>query len=74
MCVDNRLENTFFKILSAIVKFHEIPGPVHVDPNDPSKHTQTVERSNSTIKMRLRLGRGLHLQNLQTVLDFEDFI
>ena len=72
MCVDPRLENTFFKTLSAIVKLHEIPGPIDVDPNDPSKHTQTVERSHSTIKMRLRLGRGLHRHNLQAVLNFED--
>lgn len=74
MCVDPGLENTFFKNLSTIVDLHEIPGPIHVDPHDPTKHTQTVERSHSTVKMRLRLGRGLHRHNLQAVLDFEDFI
>ena len=74
MCVDPGTENTFFKNLDAIVDLHEIPGPIHVDPNDPSKHTQTVERSHSTVKMRLRLGRGLHRHNLLAVLDFEDFI
>ena len=74
MCVDPGTENSFFKNIDAIVDLHEIPGPIHVDPNDPSKHTQTVERSHSTVKMRLRLGRGLHRHNLQAVLDFEDFV
>ena len=74
MCVDPGTENSFFKNLDAIVDLHEIPGPIHVDPNDSSKHTQTVERSHSTVKMRLRLGRGLHRHNLQAVMDFEDFI
>ena len=74
MCVDPGTENTFFKNLNAIVQLHDIPGPIHVDPNDPTKHIQTVERSHSTVKMRLRLGRGLHRHNLQAVLDFEDFI
>ena len=74
MCVDPGTENNFFKNLNAVVELHEIPGPIHVDPNDPTKHTQTVERSHSTVKMRLRLGRGLHRHNLQAVLDFEDFI
>ena len=74
MCVDPGTENTYFKNLNAIVYLHEIPGPIHVDPHDPTKHTQTVERSHSTVKMRLRLGRGLHRHNLQAVLDFEDFV
>ena len=74
MCVDPGTENSFFKSLDAIVNLHEIPGPIHVDPNDSSNHTQTVERSHSTVKMRLRLGRGLHRHNLQAVMDFEDFI
>ena len=74
MCVDPGTENTYFKNLNAIVDLHEIPGPIHVDPHDPRKHTQTVERSHSTVKMRLRLGRGLHRHNLQAVLDFEDFV
>ena len=33
-----------------------------------------MESSHSGVKMRLRLGRGLHRHNLQAVLDFEDFI
>ena len=74
MCVDPGTENTYFKNLQAIIDLHEIPGPIHVDPHDPNKHTQTVERSHSTVKMRLRLGRGLHRHNLQAVLDFEDFV
>lgn len=74
MCVDPGTENTYFRNLKAIVDLHEIPGPIHVDPQDPRKHTQTVERSHSTVKMRLRLGRGLHRHNLQAVLDFEDFV
>ena len=74
MCVDPGKENTYFKTLDAIIDLHEIPGPIHVDPHDRRKHTQSVERSHSTVKMRLRLGRGLHRHNLQAVLDFEDFI
>ena len=74
MCVDPGKENTYFKTLGAIIDLHEIPGPIHVDPHDRRKHTQSVERSHSTVKMRLRLGRGLHRHNLQAVLDFEDFI
>ena len=74
MCVDPGKENTYFKTLDAIIDLHEIPGPIHVDPHDPRKHTQSVKRSHSTVKMRLRLGRGLHRHNLQAVLDFEDFI
>ena len=74
MCIDPGTENSFFKNLDAIIDLHEVPGPIHVDPNDSAKHTQTVERSHSTLKMRLRLGRGLHRHNLQAVLDFEDFI
>ena len=74
MCTDPGKENMYFKNLNAIVDLHEIPGPIHVDPHDPSKHTQSVERSHSTVKMRLRLGRGLHRHNLQAVLDFEDFV
>ena len=74
MCVDPGKENTYFKNLNAIVDLHEIPGPIHVDPHDRRKHTQSVERSHSTVKMRLRLGRGLHRHNLQAVLDFEDFV
>ena len=34
-------------------------GSAGKDPHDPTKHTQTVERSHSTVKMRLRLGRRL---------------
>ena len=31
--------NTYFQNLNAIVDLHEIPGPIHVDPHDPRKHT-----------------------------------
>ena len=74
MCVDLGTENTYFKDLNSVVTLHEIPGPIHVDVNDPRKNTQTVEASHSGVKMRLRLGRGLHRHNLQAVLDLEDFI
>ena len=74
MCVDSGTENEYFRSLTSIVKLHDIPGPIHVDRNSPNYHTQTVESSHSGIKMRLRLGRGLHRHNLQAVLDFEDFI
>ena len=73
-CVNAGKENTYFKTLDAIIDLHEIPGPIHVDPHDRRKHAQSVKRSHSTVKMRLRLGRGLHRHNLQAVLDFEDFI
>ena len=42
--------------------------------DDPRKHTQSVERSHCSIKMRLRIGRGLYRHNLQAVMDFEDFV
>ena len=74
MCVDPGTENTFFDNLPAIVQLHKIPGPIHVDANDPRKNTQTVERSHSSIKMRLRMGRGIFRHNLQPIMDFEDFV
>ena len=75
MCVESGTKKHVFKNLHAIVDLHEIPRPiVHVDPHDRSKYTQKVDRSHSTVKMRLRLGRGLHRHNLQAVLDFEDFV
>ena len=74
MCVDPGTENTYFENLTAVVELHKIPGPIHVDSNDPGKNTQTVERSHSSIKMRLRMGRGIHRHNLQPILDFEDFV
>ena len=74
MCVDPGTENTHFKSLPSVISVNEIPGPIHVDKADPSKHTQTVEGSHSGVKMRLRLGRGLPRHNLQSVMDLEDFI
>ena len=71
--VDPGTEDSYFKTQDAIIDLNEIPGPIHVDHSDHTKHTQTVERSHSSIKMRLRLGRDLHRHNLQSVLDFEDF-
>ena len=74
MCVDPGTENTYFENLTAVVELHKIPGPIHIDSNDPHKNTQTVERSHSTIKMRLRMGRGIYRHNLQPIMDFEDFV
>ena len=74
MCVDSGTENTFFDNFPAVVTLHKIPGPIHVDPQDSRKNTQTVERSHSTVKMRLRSGRGVHRHNLQPIMDLEDFI
>ena len=74
MCVDSGTENEYFRSLNNIVTLHDIPGPIHYNRNSPTYHTQTVETSHSGIKMRLRLGRGLHRHNLQAVLDFEDFM
>ena len=67
-------KNQHFKNLASVVYFHEIHGPIHVDLADRFKSTQTVEGSHSTVKMRLRLGRGLRRHNLQAVMDFEDFV
>ena len=53
---------------------YEIPGPIHVDLSNRFKNTQTVEGSHAAPKMRLRLGRGLRRHNLQSVMDFEDFV
>ena len=74
MCVDPGAENTHFKSLNKVTQVTEIPGPIHVEKSDPTKHTQTVERSHSGVKMRLRLGRGLPRHHLQAVMDLEDFI
>ena len=74
MCVDPGTENTYFDNIPAVVTLHKIPGPIHVDPLDTRKNTQTVERSHSTVKMRLRSGRGVHRHNLQPIMDFEDFV
>ena len=72
--VDDGQENVFFDHSPIIDNVFKIPGPIHIDPVDPTKHTQTVESSHSGPKMRLRLGRGLPRHNLQAWLDFEDFV
>ena len=74
MMVDVGTENTFFDHCNLIDEVFKIPGPIHIDPVDPTKHTQTVESSHSGPKMRLRLARGLPRHNLQPWMDFEDFI
>ena len=74
MCVDSGTENVYFDNIPAVITLHKIPGPIHVDPDDPNKNTQTVERSHSSIKMRLRSGRGVYRHNLQLIMDFEDFV
>ena len=73
MC-DPGKENEHFKSISAISDVYEIPGPIHVDLSNRFRNTQTVEGSHATPKMRLRLGRGLRRHNLQSVMDFEDFV
>ena len=74
MCVDPGTENTYFDKLSSVITLHKIPGPIHVDPDNPRLNTQSVERSHSTVKMRLRSGRGVYRHNLQPIMDLEDFI
>ena len=73
MC-DPGKENEHFKSLSKIADVYEIPGPIHVDLGNRFRNTQTVEGSHAAPKMRLRLGRGLRRHNLQSVMDFEDFV
>ena len=73
MC-DPGKENEHFKSLVASSTVYEIPGPIHVDLGHRFRNTQTVEGSHATVKMRLRLGRGLRRHNLQSVMDFEDFV
>ena len=73
MC-DPGKENEHFKSLAAISTTYENPGPIHVDLGHRFRNTQTVEGSHATVKMRLRLGRGLRRHNLQSVMDFEDFV
>ena len=72
--VDPGTENNHFKNLHLIAQLHEIPGPIHVDTTNPFYNTQTVESSHPGIKMILRSGRGLPRHNLQSWLDFEDFL
>ena len=74
MCVDPGTENTYFDNLPSVVTLHKIPGPIHVDSENPRLNTQSVERSHSSVKMRLRSGRGVFRHNLQPILDLEDFI
>ena len=74
MHVDCGTENAHFKTLSTVTSISEIPGPIHIDREDPTKNTQSVESSHSGVKMRLRSGRGLARHNLQAVMDLEDFI
>ena len=74
MHVDDGTENTHFATVPVVTSLTKIPGPIHVDKSNPTLHTQTVESSHSGVKMRLRLGRGLHRHNLQPVMDLEDFI
>ena len=45
MCVDVGTENTHFKSIESVSKINEIPGPIHVDKEDTTKNTQTVESS-----------------------------
>ena len=63
--VDPGTENNHFKNIELIRSLHEIPGPIHINSDNPFENTQTVESSHSGIKMRLRLGRGLHRHHLQ---------
>ena len=63
--VDPGTENNHFKNIELIRILHEIPGPIHINYDNPTQNTQTVESSHSGIKMRLRLGRGLHRHHLQ---------
>ena len=67
-------ENMHFELSELVSEIFKIPGPIHVDPQDPVKNTQTVESSHSGPKMRLRLSRGLPRHNLQAFMDFEDFV
>ena len=72
--VDPGTENNHFKNIDLITQLHEIPGPIHINLDNPFQNTQTVESSHSGIKMRLRIGRGLRRHHLQPQLDFEDFV
>ena len=63
--VDPGTENNHFKNMELISQLHEIIGPIHVNRENTFLNTQTVESSQSGIKMRLRLGRGLHRHHLQ---------
>ena len=72
--VDPGMENNHFKNIDLIQQLHEIPGPIHVNIDNPFENTQTVESSHSGLKMRLRSGRGINRHHLQPWLDFEDFI
>ena len=74
MCVNVGKENSHFNDLPSVSQLTTIPGPIHIDKDDKTKHTQTVERSHISVKMRLRSGRGLPRHNLQAAMDLEDFI
>ena len=63
--VDPGTKNNHFKNIDLITQLHEIPGPIHINLDNPFQNTQTVESSHSGIKMRLRIGRGLRRHHLQ---------
>lgn len=63
--VDPGTENKLCKNMVLISQLHEIIVPIHVNRENTFLNTQTVESSQSGIKMRLRLGRGLHRHHLQ---------
>ena len=65
LMVDPGTENNHFKNIDLIRALHDIPGPIHINSDNPFENTQTVESSHSGIKMRLRLGRGLYRHHLQ---------
>ena len=63
--VDPGTENSNFKNMEFIRALHGIQGPIHVCRENTFLNTQTVESSQSGIKMRLRCGRGLRRHYLQ---------
>ena len=54
----------YFRDVAGWYEDKNIPGPIHVDPLDTRKNTQTVERSHSSVKMRLRKYQGFDPQNV----------
>ena len=73
-CVNVGTENQLFEILSQVTTRHKIAAPIHNDSDDRNKNTQSVERSHSNTKTRLRSGRGVWRHNLQWVMNLEDFV
>ena len=65
---DEGTADTHFEMSNLVDSIFKISGPIHVNPQDPTKNTPTVESSHVGPKMRHRLSRGLPRHNIQAFM------